>query len=311
MTTSEKQTTPRRRKNGASTTSSASSGAPSGPTISESEAAVVAVIRQFKNPVEGWLQNAADFADYPLDKAGDLLFENPIGDRLDEPVLRATRALNEIAQASLRRDSVFHSFSSRGIEVDELEDIRELGIDQINECLGGLATKYQTMGAALGATSGAFGVAGAVIDVPVFFLTALRAIGEYATYFGFDMNDPGEREFALLTLATAATVTDASRQQALIEVTRTSVRLAGEQNVDPKQKQVSSALLKRVAQAVVIRSVKGRIGRFFPLVGTVFGGGYGLLFLSEVCKTAYALYAERWLMQKHGPKVVTNVLAPF
>jgi hypothetical protein len=305
MTTQEKQTPPRRRNNGAPPERIST------PTVTDNEAAVFAVIRQFKNPVESWVQNLADFADYPLDKAGDLLFENKIGDRLDAPILRATRALNEVSLASMRRESVFRAFTQRSIEVDELEDIRTLGIDQINESIGGLATKYQSMGAALGATSGMFGIVGAVIDIPVFFMTAMRAIGEYATYFGFDMEDPTEREYALLVLATAATVTDAGRQQALIEVTRTNVRLATEQDLERKEKQLSSTLLKRVAQAVAIRFVKGRIGRFFPLVGTVVGGGYGLLFLSDVCKTAYALYAERWLMKKHGPSVVTNVLAPF
>lgn len=305
MTSPQKQPTPCGRKNGATLTE------PTTPSISDSEAAVVANIRQFKNPVESWVQNLADFADYPLDKAGDLLFENRIGDRLDEPILRASRALNEIAQASVRRETIFRAFMQRSIEVDELEDIQGLDVDQINECIGGLATKYQSMGAALGATSGAFGIVGAAIDVPVLFLTALRAIGEYATYFGFDVEDPTEREYALLVLATAATVTDAGRQQALIEVTRTGVKLAGEQNVDPKEKQLSSTLLKRVTQAVAIRFVKGRIARFFPLVGTVVGGGYGLVFMADVCKTAYALYAERWLMKKHGTGVVTNVLAPF
>jgi hypothetical protein len=279
--------------------------------VDASEAQLVAQIREYKNPNETWLQNLADFADYPLDKAGDLLFDNRIGERIEPGVVKVMTALNHAALRTVRRPAIFQEFVRRGFDVDELDDIEELSIENINEALAGTATKYQSLGALTGAGSGALGIAGMAADIPALVLLALRAVDEYATYFGFDTEKESERCYALMVLAVASTVTDGGRQVALREITRIGRSMAQADDANVIDKRLGANLVKRVAQALVVRLAKGRIGRVVPLLGAVIGGGYNTVFLAEVCKTAYMLYAERWLMRKYGPEVSVDVLAMF
>lgn len=282
-----------------------------GAQVNAMETAVLAQIRAFKNPNETWLQNLADFVDYPLDVAGDFLFNNPIGDRVEPAVVRVMSVLNGAAASSVRHQAIFGRFREHGFSVDAVDDVAGLNIDGINETIGHLAAKYQSLGAMAGASASVLGVAGVTADIPALVTLALRAINEYATYFGFDSKQDDERWYVLMVLAAASSVTDAGRQRALSEITRIGREMSAMQHADVIDKRLTGNLVKRVAQALVVRLTKGRIARVVPGLGPVIGGGYNTLFLAEVCKTAYMLYAERWLMRKHGASVAAEVLASF
>src|SRR3989442_13668690 len=57
-------------------------------------------------------------------------------------------------------------------------------------------------------------------DVVALMSLNLRAVGEYATYCGFDVSSQEERLFALNVLAYASSPTDASKQIALAKIVR-------------------------------------------------------------------------------------------
>src|SRR6185503_17139313 len=144
------------------------------------------------------------------------------------------------------------------------------------------------------------------IDIPALVTLSLRAINEYGTYFGFDSENPEERCYALLVLAVASTATDATRLMALQEITDIAKDMADPAPPTRKQRTLSAELLNKTAHAVVVRLAKGKLAQVVPIIGAAVGGGYNSAFLAEVCRTAKALYAERWLMRRHGTSVAVE-----
>jgi hypothetical protein len=275
----------------------------------EAEAAAVAEIDAFKNPKEGWFEKLGELADQPLDLAGGAAFESAVGDKFENVVKKVVDRLNDVASWSVREKAIFKEFEGVGRDVDDVEDVADLPIEEILDAVGGLAKKYRVIGAAEGAVTGVAGALGMAVDIPALVALSLRAINEHATYFGFDIESPEERCYAVLVLAVAATATDNTRLVALQEISEISKAMADPAPPTDQERTMTAALLERTAHAVVVRLAKGKLAQVVPIVGSAIGGGYNSAFLGEVCRTAKALYAERWLMRRHGTGVAVEARA--
>jgi hypothetical protein len=275
-------------------------------TMLEAESAAVAEIEAFKNPKEGWFEKLGELADQPLDLAGGKAFESAVGDKFESVVAKVVDSLNDFASWSVREKAIFKRFEAAGRDVDAAEDVADVPLDEIMDTVGGLARKYRALGAAEGAVTGVAGALGIALDIPALVTLSLRAINEHATYFGFDIESPEERCYALLVLAVAATATDATRLVALQEISEISKGMADPAPATDQERTITGALVERTAHALVVRLAKGKLAQVVPIVGSVVGGGYNSAFLAEVCKTARALYAERWLMRRHGTGVAVE-----
>ena len=278
-------------------------------TMLEAESAVVAEIDAFKNPKEGWFEKLAEMADKPLDVTGHAAFENTLGDKLETVVSKVVDSLNDVASWSVREKAIFKEFEAAGRDVDAVEDVADVPIEDILGAIKGLTLKYRTIGAAEGAVTGVAGAAGIALDIPALVTLSLRAINEYATYFGFDIENPEERCYALLVLAVAATATDATRLVALQEISEISKAMADPAPPTTQQRTMTAELTNKTAHALVVRLAKGKLAQVVPIIGAAVGGGYNSAFMAEVCQTAKALYAERWLMRRHGTSVAVEARA--
>jgi hypothetical protein len=278
-------------------------------TMLEAESAAVKEIDEFKNPKEGWFEKLGELADQPLDLAGGAAFENTLGDRFEGVVSKVVDRLNDVASWSVRERAIFEKFDAAGYDVDDVEDVARVPIDEILEAVGRLAPKYRALGAAEGAVTGVAGALGIALDIPALVTLSLRAINEYATHFGFDIENPEERCYALLVLAVAATSTDATRLIALQEISEVGKAMADAEPASHRQRTTSTELLNKTAHALVVRLAKGKLAQLVPVVGAAVGGGFNSAFLAEVCQTAKALYAERWLMRRHGTGVAVEARA--
>ena len=275
----------------------------------EAESAALAEIDAFKNPREGWFEKLGELADQPLDLAGGAAFESALGDRFENVVAKVVGSLNDFASWSVREQAIFEEFEAVGRDVDEIEDIAEVPLDEVLEAVGGLARKYRALGAAEGAVTGFAGALGIALDIPALVTLSLRAINEHATYFGFDIERPEERCYALLVLAVATTSTDATRIVALGEISDIGKAMADPSGSTGQERTVTAALLDKTAHALVVRLAKGKLAQVVPIVGAAVAGGFNSAFLAEVCQTARALYAERWLMRRHGTGVAIEARA--
>jgi len=278
-------------------------------TMLEAESGAVAEIDAFKNPKEGWFEKLGELADQPLDLAGGTAFESALGDKFENVVAKVVDHLNDFASWSVREKAIFKEFEAVGRDVDAAEDVADVPLDEILDAVGGLGRKYRALGAAEGAVTGVAGALGIALDIPALVTLSLRAINEHAAYFGFDIENPEERCYALLVLAVAATATDATRLVALQEISEISKAMADPAPQSRDERTMTAALLERTAHALVVRLAKGKLAQVVPIIGAAVGGGYNSAFLAEVCQTARALYAERWLMRRHGTGVAVEARA--
>lgn len=59
-----------------------------------------------------------------------------------------------------------------------------------------------------------------IVDIPSLILINFRAIGEYATYYGFDIELPEEKIFILNILSLASAPTDQAKHVAMAQLAK-------------------------------------------------------------------------------------------
>lgn len=273
--------------------------------LSSEESGAIAELHAFKHPKEGWLDRVGELADAGLSKAADRVFDTAMGERAEGAVADIARALNDAAIWTVRRSAILQDYRDDGVEVEGIDDVAQLGLGQIRQTLGRLDLKYRLLSTLEGAAAGAVGALGIALDVPALVTLSLRAINEYATYFGFDSDLPHERYYALLVLATAASGGDGSRVQALAEITRVGQELSRSDTPLPNLVP-DEGLIDRLAALLAAQFGRGKLAQVVPVVGAVIGGGFNSGFLADVCHTAEMLYMERWLLRRHGPDVALS-----
>lgn len=145
-----------------------------------------------------------------------------------------------------------------------------------------------------GVTTGVVGWVGIPADVVGLITTNLRAIGEYATYYGFDMNDKGEQLFAMSLLA-VATSASAEARKAALDDTRAMIKDPETQTFSQINEEVMSRVLRQTATKVATNMVKTKAAQIIPAVGAVVAGGVNANYTANVCEAAYQCYRERFL----------------
>ena len=179
-------------------------------------------IHAWKNPDLGWFDQAMRVVGWPLDKAGDLLLATPgVGNVIRFSIQGLTSICNDVAQWSVRKDAIYAAFRKAGhAGVKKEADIFDLNLEDIDKMVSWLAAKYKGIALTEGAATGFVGLPGIPPDIVALVTLNLRAIGEYATYYGFDIHRQEERLFALNVLGLASSPSDASKQLAMAQLVR-------------------------------------------------------------------------------------------
>ncbi len=274
-------------------------------TIYEQEA--LREIDSFKNPKRSWLGDALDTVTKPVGRVADAAFNNPVGGAMTKAIQGVVELLNDGASWTVRPEAILREFRADGHLVHDGASIQKLKLEQVDKTVGLLGTKYKAMAAAEGAAAGALGALGIAVDIPALVGMALRAVNEYATYYGFDVSIQGERAFAMNILSAASAPDNAAKQIALAELTRLSVMIARRKTWDELQRLLSVQVIKKIAQALGIRLTKAKLAQLVPAVGALVGGGYNAWYIGEVTTTAYLLYRERFLIAQHGPEIAVEI----
>jgi len=240
-------------------------------------------IDHFKNPERSWLGNVWEKVNEPVEWIADKAFDSAIGAAVAKAVQGLVSVLNDGASWSVRTDAIYGEFRSDGhSRVCCGADIHRLDLRDVDKTVGYLAAKYKMAALAEGAGTGTLGAAGIAFDIPALVSLALRAVNEYATYYGFDVSLQHEQAYAMVILSAASSPTVAAKQITMAELTKLSVL---------------------IAQALGIRLTKAKLAQIVPLVGAAVGGGFNAWYLARVTETAYHLYRERFLIEKYGPDV--------
>ncbi|WP_460057675.1 EcsC family protein [Pseudomonas sp. S2_D06] len=282
------------------------------PNLSTYEKHALKEIHNWKNPEIGWFGQAMKIINQPLDKAGDLLLDTPgVGFAIQKSIEGLTSICNDAAQWSVRPEAIFEEFRSVGHgDVKTHKDLIQLDLEDIDKVVGWLAAKYKGIALVEGAGTGTLGLPGIAIDIPALIALNLRAIGEYAAYYGFDSSRQEERLFAFNVLGLASSPTDASKALAMAQLVKIAQDIAKKSTWKQLEKSVFVQIIKEICKALGIRLTKAKLAQAVPLMGAAVGGGFNTYFTMKVCDAAFYLYRERFLAQKYGGAVIEVTVPP-
>ena len=260
-------------------------------------------VEHWKHPDSNLLAQSLAALAAPIDKAGDALMNAPqFGDTLKQAIENTIVTLSDVANWTLDVQDVIESYrnsSEVSADIKTLADVKDLPIAIVDEQVKLFKSKYVALTSAQGVTTGVIGWAGIPADVIALITANLRAIGEYATYYGFDMSHKNEQLFAMSLLAVATSISSDERQAALDD-TFSTVKDSMVQ--DPEtlafnkiNEEVMSRVLRQTATKVATNLVKTKAAQVIPAVGAVVAGGVNASYTSSVCEAAYQCYRERFL----------------
>lgn len=261
--------------------------------LSEKEAAVYEEICDFKEADQGVVQWAADALDTRLESLADSLEDTRPGELLDTVAGVILELINDVSIWSVREKKIWENFEDAELEVTALEDLRDFSLEEIEEALGRLRLKYRLAASLQGMSVGSFGLAGALTGLPTLIAMSLRAIAEYATYYGFDVTSEPERPYVLMVLAVAASSGE-TRTELLDQVE--------EYALSAEKKGSSQAPMPSTSEVVdhlAVRLVRGKVSQTVPLAGALLGAGFNQAFVQHVCETAHQLLRQRWLIRRY------------
>ncbi|MBS0984511.1 EcsC family protein [Gluconobacter cerinus] len=268
-------------------------------TLSSYEKNALLEIDLWKNPKKTWYSSALKIVNKPVDIAGDAIMNTPLaGEVIKKSMIGILDIANDAAQWSVDSSAIFKEFRGDGHDVVKLNDISSLDLEKVDLTVGWLAAKYKGILFAEGAAAGAIGIPGLAIDVPALLLGCLRAVGEYATYYGFDVNNQKERIYALNVLSLASSPTDAAKAVAMAQLTKISGDIAKKATWKELEKSVFVKMVQEIAKQLGIRLTKAKLAQVVPAVGAVAGGGFNAYYVSKVCESAHHLYRERFIIEK-------------
>jgi len=279
--------------------------------ISTYEKDALAKIHEWKDPSLSRLDKALSFAGMPMDKAADLITKVPgVSRAVEKSVGRIMSVANDVAQWSVRSESILKEYRSVGHEVESLEDIRKLDLEEVDKAIGRLAAKYEALSVGEGVATGFTGIFGVPADVAALAALNLRAIGEYATYCGFDVALPEEKLFAMSILELASSPDSQAKKKALSQLVRVARDAATKTLSRNAHKSAMAALVERIARTLGVRLTYDKVAQFLPVAGAIVGGGTNGIYTAKVCKGAHNLYRERFLAEKYGSELIELTVEP-
>lgn len=276
-------------------------------------------IDAFKNPPRGALGRLVDsIAETKVGQtistgakaAGEVV--EPLTEPVTQALAKATKGvldlLNDGASWTVRSSAILDEYQKDGnTQIQALGDIHSLDLEAADRTVGYLAAKYKALAAASGGAAGALGLMGMIPEIPVFVGLSLRAVNEYAAYYGFDVSGQSERSFSLQVLGAGSASSAGEKYVALAELSRTAAALGSRKTWDELNKMAFVRLAQQVAKMLGLRLTKKAMAAAIPIVGAGMGAGMNVWFVSSITEAAYMIYRERFLMQKYGAGVAVPI----
>lgn len=274
-------------------------------TLSAYEIEAWRQIQQWKQRDSGWLGSALAVVKKPLAAAGDLVFDNAVGHAFTKAFEGLISLINDAASWTVRTESVWAEFKDDGHHhVSAHADVLKLDLEDVDKVVGYLGAKYKSLAAAEGAAVGLVGAAGMIVDIPALIGLNLRAIGEYACYYGISLESEQERQYAMNVLMLGTDPGMAAKQATLANLNRIALDVAKRKSWKELERSVIVRGMQELAKALGLRLTKAKLAQVVPVAGAVVGGGYNAHYTSKVVEAASFMYRERFLMQKYGPEVL-------
>ena len=267
-----------------------------------------------EKPCTGWFGQAMQAVGWPLESLDAVIKDAAdtvdLGNVINRALAGTVDVLGDAAAWAVRPEAVYVEFRKAGHGVHQRTDIFNFDLEQIDAVVGWLAAKYKGLAFTEGAAAGAAGVPGLIIDVPTLIALNLRAIAEYATYYGFDVASQRERLFAMHVLGLASSPSDAAKMSVMAQLARIAADAARKKAWKDIEKTALATVIKEIAKALGVRLTKAKLAQAVPIIGAAVGGGFNAYYTARVCDAAYHLYRERFLAEKYGPEIIDLTTEP-
>jgi hypothetical protein len=282
---------------------------------SEYELRAIREIHEWKNPKLNWFDKAMEIVNTPIEKIGNVIPDVPdipaIEQIFEKTIGGLINILNDFAHWTVRPEAICEEFRKAGYKnVCNPADILELDLHDVDRVIGYLGAKYKSLASIEGAAAGFAGLPGIPPDVLAIISLNQRAIGEYATYCGFDVSTQQERLFALNVLAFSSSPSDASKQIAMAQLVRIAQDVAKKKGWKDLEKHIFVKIVQIIAKNLGIRLTKAKLAQIVPIAGVVVGGGFNAYYTNKVCNAAFFLYRERFLASKYGADIIEVTVKP-
>jgi len=280
--------------------------------LTKYEKLAIEEIHLWKNPKSSWVNMAMKVIDIPINKAGGIVTNIP-GFKwvVEKSIGGLVFLLNDLAHWSVRSDVIYKEYRDAGFNnVMKAKDILEVDLEHIDKVIGYLGAKYKAVCTIEGSACGFVGLPGIPADIVALVTLSQRAIGEYATYYGFDVNSQQERLFALNILGLASSPTDASKQIAMAQLVKIAQDVAAKKVWKDLEQYGFVKIVLLIAKTLGIRLTKAKLAQTIPYTGALIGGGFNAYYMNKVCDAAFYLYKERFLAEKYGPSIIEVNVKP-
>jgi len=268
-------------------------------------------IHLWKNPELGWFDHVMRVINWPLNKAGDAVMALPgVGWVIEKSVTGIVSITNDLAQWSVRPEAIFQEYRNSGHAVTKHADLFKLDLKHVDKTIGWLGAKYKGIALGEGACTGFLGLPGIPPDIIALVTLNLRAIGEYATYCGFDVSAQAERLFAMNVLGLASSPSDAAKGVAMAQLVKIAQEVAKKKAWKDLEKHAFVQIMQQIAKALGLRLTKAKLAQTVPYAGALVGGGFNTYYTDKVCDAAYFLYRERFMARKYGDPGMIEATVP-
>ena len=232
---------------------------------------------------------------------------------------------SRVAAATIRDERILEAFRSKDHKVEEIADIARLELRDVDKVKPNLAIGYTATSTAEGAAAG-FAISGGeivagggavlgagaggspgigfvlgvmVADAAAVLLAANRAVAHTAAYYGYDIDRPDERVFALGVLS-MGTASEAGKAAAYAELNKLVQLLARRATWEQLNQNVVTGVVQKVFTRLGYRLTQRKLGQAVPVLGTAIGAGMNARVLLSVVDNADHVYRERFLREKYG-----------
>lgn len=253
----------------------------------------------------------------------------PGAERFEELFINALGGLVDLgsrtAMASVRDGAIIAAYKKHGHDVGSIDDIGKLMLQDIDKVKPNLALAYTAAATAEGAAAG-FAISGGEIvatggsilgvgaggapgvglvagvmaaDAAAVLVAANRSIAHTAAYYGYDLDHPDERLFAVAVLS-MGTAAQGGKAAAYIEINKLVQALARRATWQQLRENVVTRVIEKVFTRLGFRITQRKLGQAVPVVGTLIGAGMNARLLSSITDDADHVYRERFLRERYG-----------
>ncbi|WP_022854421.1 EcsC family protein [Thermodesulfatator atlanticus] len=235
----------------------------------------------------GFLQNALDTAGVPTE--------------LVETIFKSILlALTDTAAYSVNKKGIYEKFRQKGLVVNSSSDILALELKQIDDLVKHLDLKYKGALTVEGGISSAFSLPGIAVDLAISITGSLRAISEYATYYGFPPEDLEERTYVLYVFTRAFGPAETGKPGALVHLEKVARDILRNKTWAELSESWFVQIAKKVAEQIGVRLTKKGLLKAIPVVGIAISAGTNYHLAHKVCLASFMLYRERFLYRKYN-----------